>query len=52
MDSYTIIQNEFLGRMCYRAPNESLEIFDYLDDLLRYATRKNVEVIILGDPEL
>jgi hypothetical protein len=33
----------------YRAPDESLEVFDYMDDVLRYATRNNLEVIILGD---
>ena len=31
------------------APNESLEVFNYMDDVLRYATRNNLEVIILGD---
>ena len=44
-----LCKTNFLVRCVYRAPNESLEGFDYLDDLLRYATRKNVEVIILGD---
>ena len=33
----------------YRAPDESLEIFDYLDDVVRYATRNKLEVIIVGD---
>lgn len=33
----------------YRAPDESLEIFNYLEDILHKATRDNFEVIILGD---
>ena len=33
----------------YRAPDESLEIFDYLDDVVRYATRNKLEVIIVGE---
>ena len=44
-----LFKTNFLVGCVYRAPNESLEVFDYLDDLLRYATRKNLEVIILGD---
>ena len=44
-----LCKTNFLVGCVYRAPNESLEVFDYLDDLLRYATRKNLEVIILGD---
>ena len=44
-----LCKTSFLVGCVYRAPNESLEVFDYLDDLLRYATQKNLEVIILGD---
>ena len=44
-----LCKTNFLVGCVYRALNESLEVFDYLDDLLRYATRKNLEVILLGD---
>ena len=44
-----LCKTNFLVGCVYRAPNESLEVFDYLDDFLRYATRKNLEVTILGD---
>jgi hypothetical protein len=33
----------------YRAPNETLRIFDYLDDVIRYAARNKLEVIIVGE---
>ena len=32
-----------------RAPDESLEVFDYLDDVMRDATENNLEVIVIGD---
>ena len=44
-----LCKTNFLVGCVYCTPNESLEVFDYLDDLLRYATQKNLEVIILGD---
>ena len=44
-----LCKTNFLVGRVYLAPNESLEVFDYLDGLLRYATRKNLEVILLGD---
>lgn len=40
---------KYLFGCVYRAPDESLEIFDYMDDVLRYATQNNHEVIIIGD---
>ena len=44
------LQNiKYLIGCVYRAPSDSLEVFDYLDDVLRYATRNNLEVIIVGD---
>ena len=33
----------------YRAPDESLEVFDYLDDVMRLATMNKLEVIVIGD---
>ena len=33
----------------YRAPDESLEVFDYLDDVMRLATKNKLEVIVIGD---
>ena len=33
----------------YRAPDETLRIFDYLDEVIRYAARNKLEVIIVGD---
>ena len=49
----TRIQNiKYLFGCVYRAPDESLEIFDYMDDMLRYATQNNYEIMrimILGD---
>ena len=44
-----LYKTDFLIGCIYRAPNESLEVFNYMDDVLRYATRNNLEVIILGD---
>ena len=44
-----LCKTDFLIGCIYRAPNESLEVFNYMDDVLRYATRNNLEVIILGD---
>ena len=40
---------KYLFCCAYRAPDESLEIFNYLEDILHKATRDNFEVIILGD---
>lgn len=42
-------RTKYLIGCVYRAPDESLEVFDYLDDVLRYATRNQFETIILGD---
>lgn len=42
-------KTKFLVSCVYRAPDESLEVFDYLDDVMRYTTCGNFEVIILGD---
>ena len=47
-----LCKTNFLVGCVYRAPNESLEVFDYLDDLLRYATRKNFGSHSTGRPEL
>ena len=33
----------------YRAPDESIEVFDYLDDVMRLATKNKLEVIVIGD---
>ena len=44
-----LCKTDFLIGCIYRAPNESLEVFNYMDDVLRYATRNNLEVIILGE---
>ena len=44
-----LCNTKFLIGCVYRAPDESLEVFDYMDDVLRYATRNKLEVIILGD---
>jgi hypothetical protein len=33
----------------YWAPDETLQSFDYLDDVMRYATRNKLEVIIVDD---
>ena len=40
---------KYLFCCAYRAPDESLEIFGNLEDILHKATRDNFEVIILGD---
>lgn len=42
-------KTKYLVSCVYRAPDESLEVFDYLDDVMRYTTCGNFEVIILGD---
>ena len=42
-------KKKYLICCAYRAPGESLEIFNYVDDILHKATRDNFEVIILGD---
>lgn len=39
----------YLIGFVYRAPDESLEVFDYLDDVMRHATKNKLEVIIIGD---
>lgn len=44
-----LCNTNFLIGCIYRAPNESLEVFNYMDDVLRYATQNSFEVIILGD---
>lgn len=40
---------KYLIGCVYRAPDKSLEVFDYLDDVMRVATRSNLEVIVIGD---
>ena len=42
-------RKKYLFCCAYRAPDESLGIFGYLEDILHKATRENFEVIILGD---
>ena len=42
-------KTNFLIGCVYRAPDETLRIFDYLDDVMRYATRNKLEIIIVGD---
>ena len=42
-------KTKYLISRVYRAPDESLEVFDYLNDVMCYATCQNFEVIILGD---
>ena len=44
-----LCNTNFLIGCIYRAPNEFLEVFNFMDDVLRYTTRNNLEVIILGD---
>ncbi|XP_068707424.1 uncharacterized protein [Montipora foliosa] len=44
-----INRKKYLFCCAYRAPDESLGIFGYLEDILHKATRENFEVIILGD---
>ena len=41
--------SKYLIGCVYRAPDESLDIFDYFDDVVRYATINKLEVIIVGD---
>lgn len=37
----------FIGCV-YRALDESPEVFDYLDDVMRHATNNNLKVIVIG----
>lgn len=40
---------KYLIGCVYKAPDESLEVFNYLDDVMRDATKNNLEVIVIGD---
>ena len=42
-------KTKFWFRVFSRAPDESLQVFDDLNDVMRYATCENVEVITLRD---
>ena len=55
-DSFEVIWIEtrlhnvkYLFACVYKTPDKSLEIFDYMDDVLRCAIQDNYEVIIMGD---
>ena len=41
--------SEILIGCVYRAPDESLEVFDYLDNVVRDAAKNSLEVIVIGD---
>ena len=36
-------------RCVYRTPDESREVFYYLDDVMRHATKNSLEVSVIGD---
>lgn len=38
----------FIGCV-YRTPDESREVFYYLDDVIRHATKNSLEVSVIGD---
>jgi len=46
---FEINHKNYLLCCAYRAPSESLDTFNFLDDVLHKATRDNMEVNILSD---
>lgn len=40
---------KYLIGCIYRVLDEFFEVFDYLDDVMRYAIKNNLEVIVIGD---
>lgn len=40
---------KYLIGCIYRAPEESLEVFDYLNDVMKHATNNSLEVIVISD---
>ena len=40
---------KYLIGCIYRAPEESLEVFDYLNDDMKHATNNSLEVIVISD---
>ena len=40
---------KYLIGCIYRAPHESLEVFDYLNNVMKHATNNSLEVIVIGD---
>lgn len=39
---------KYLIGCIYRAPEESLEVFDYLNDVMKHATNNSLEVIVIS----
>ena len=42
-------KDRYLIGIVYRAPDESLEDFHYLDNVIRRSTRNSLEDIVIGD---